>query len=395
MSNRHVISRLNGFSGVTALVILGAAILILASTDARASGDGGGTFTGVSLKIPNETVPPGGMLQLKVFITEPTPILKGRQGVSFASPLLGSAQGLATFSPTGDVSGVGVVKNGTARVSFSSPLSSLGTNTDYPILTMAIPVLSTAGRGKTANLTLDPAVALWFDSSSQTYPVELTSGIMTVGGTLSISNIQPGSGVVPAGRIISIKGVGFQPTSVVAVNNAAIATSRYISSSEIQITLGTSVNMTGRRVRVKNRLPTSELATYYSYQRTVPIGTSTNSLIAISYPLFARTTWTQAYFRPVLSKTAFSGLAVQNLGSTTSNVRVDLYSSKGVLLATKLFSLGVNSRMTRSLQELLPGAVPATGTILRVLSSSRIQMLGLLADSGSGIVLPVAPASTP
>ena len=353
------------------------------------------TFTGVGLKIPNETVPPGGMLQIKVLITEPTPILKGRQRVAFSSPMLAAPSGIALFSPAGDVSGVAVIKNGAAQVSFSSPLSSFGTNSDYPILTMAIPVLSTATRGQKVNLTLDPNVALWFDSSSQRYPVELKSGVLTIGGTLSISNIQPGGGVVPAGKVISIRGVGFQPTSVVTVKNAAIATSRYISPNEIQVTLGTSVDMTARRVQIKNSVPTAQTAVYYSYQRTVPVGTSTNALMAASYPLFARSTWIQAYFRPVLSGTSFSGLALQNVGATAATVRLELYSNKGVLLTSNVLSVGVNTRITRKLGEILPGAVPATGTLLRVIASSRIQMLGLLGDSASGIVLPVQPASTP
>jgi hypothetical protein len=378
-----------------AWILITVVLITMSSVVRAATGDAGTTFTGVGLKISNETVPPGGMLQLKVLITEPTPILKGRQRVAFSSPMLGTTQGIAAFSPAGDVSGVAVLKNGTAQVSFSSPLSSFGTNSDYPILTMAVPVLSTATRGQKVNLTLDPNVALWFDSSSQVYPVELKSGVLTVGGSLSISNILPGGGVVPAGKVISIRGVGFQPTSVVAVNNAAIATSRYISPNEIQITLGTSVDMTARRVRVQNSVPTSETAVYYSYQRTVPVGISTNALMAASYPLFARSTWSQAYFRPVLSGTSFSGLALQNVGATAASVRLELYSNNGVLVTSNLLSLDVNRRITRRLGELLPGAVPATGTLLRVVSSTRIQMLGLLGDSASGIVLPVAPASTP
>jgi hypothetical protein len=401
MITQYSISRSKSFFGarvrtpLCSRILIALALITMSGAMWAATGDAGTTFTGVGLRISNETVPPGGMLQLKVLITEPTPILKGRQRVAFSSPMLAAPRGIAAFSPAGDVSGVAVLKNGTAQVSFSSPLSSLGTNSDYPILTIALPVLPSATRGGKVNLTLDPGLALWFDSGSQRYPVELKSGVLTIGGTLSISDIQPGGGVVLAGKVIRVLGKGFQPTSVVAVKEAAIATSRYISPTEFQITLGSSVNMTGRRVQVKNSLPTSETASYYSYQPTGAVGTSTNSLMAASYPLFARSTWTQAYFHPVLSGTSFSGIAFQNLGASGANVRLELYSSKGALLTTRLLSIGVNSRITRELSELLPGAVPATGTVLRVISSSRIQILGLLGDTASGIVIPVEPASTP
>jgi hypothetical protein len=360
-----------------------------------ASGEPGVVFTGVGLKVPNETVPPGGMLQLKVQITEPKPILKGRQGLKFSSASLGAVQGVAAFSPKGDVSGVAVIRNGNAQVTFSSPLSTLGTSIDYPILTIAVPVRATAIRGQKVNLTLDSNIALWLDPTASTYPVELKSGTLTVGGTLSISNVLPGSGPVPAGATIRIRGVGFQPTSIVTVKEAKVVTTRYISGNEIQITLGTTTNMAGRQIRVINHLPVSETATYYAYQRTASFGASAHLLMAQSHPMFARATRAQSFFRPVLSGSTFSGIALQNLRTTAVAVRLDLFSATNVLLASKTISLPANNRYTRDLAEIFPGATPATGTILRVMAANPIQMLGLLGDDASGVVLPVEPAAAP
>ena len=42
-------------------------------------------FNGVSLSVQSPTVPPGGTLQVQVFVTEPNPILKGRQGMKLGS----------------------------------------------------------------------------------------------------------------------------------------------------------------------------------------------------------------------------------------------------------------------------------------------------------------------
>jgi hypothetical protein len=377
---------------------VGVALSLLAFSPTAAlgkKGGGEGTFTGVGLKIPNETVPPGGTLQVKVLVTEPKPILKGRQSLSYASSTLGSASGINLYSPAGDASGVAVLSGGGAQIFLNSPLASLGMDADYPVLTMAIPVRPTAVAGQQVNLTLDPTFSSWIDPASQAYPVELKSGVLTVGGTLSISNIFPGSGVVPARSVISIQGVGFQPTTRVSVKQARVVTTKYVNPNLIRITLSAATDMESRQVRVTNP-STNETATYYSYQRPAVLGASSHPLVARSYPLFARSTWKLAYFRPVLGGTIFSGLALQNLSSSATIVRLDLLAGPGgAILASQLVVLGANTRITRDLREFFPAANPATGTEVRVFSGLPIQVLGLAGDDATGGVLPVDPSSVP
>jgi hypothetical protein len=353
-------------------------------------------FAGVELRIADETVPPGGMLQLKVEITEPKPILKGGQRARYQAQFLGPVQGIALFSPKGDASGTAVLSKGAAHVSLSSPRVDLGNNADYPILTIAMPVKATAIRGKTASLVLDPSFSQWVDPNGQDYPVLLANGLLTVGGTLSISNILPGGGVVPSGTTIRILGMGFQPDTKVQVNEATLATSKYVSSNEIDVTLATSVNMTSRRIRVVDP-STGERVEYFSYQRTTSAGKSQHPLIAATEALFAQSTWTLAYFKPVLSGSRFSGLALQNQAATASKVRLQLFASNGTLLATRNQSLLANKRMTRDVAEFFTGVVPATGTTLKVsvISGPPIQLLGLLADDALGTVDPQGPSPTP
>jgi hypothetical protein len=190
-------------------------------------------FAGVELRIPDESVPPGGMLQLKVEITEPKPILKGGQRARYQAQFLGPVQGIALFSPSGDASGTAVLSKGASRFSLSSPIKSMGTNVDYPIVTIAMPVKRTAIRGKTASLVLDPSFSRWVDPNGQDYPALLTNGLLTVGGTLSISNIVPGGGVVPAGTTIRILGLGFTSDFRVQINEATVAKATYISSTKL------------------------------------------------------------------------------------------------------------------------------------------------------------------
>jgi hypothetical protein len=351
-------------------------------------------FAGVELAVPSETVPPGGMLQMKVTITEPKPVSKGGQLTSFGSTLLAPVQGIALFSPLGDAYGTALLSKGTAHFSLSSPISDMGNNIDYPIITIAMPVKSTALPGQTTNLVLDPSFAQWLDPTGQPYPVLLTNGILTVGGTLSVSNVVPGGGIVPAGTKIAIMGMGFGPHTEVQVNEAIIATQTFVSSNEIDVTLTTDVNMTGERIRV-TKPSTNEKVEYFSYQRTTPKGKSTNPLIAATVPLFAQTTWKTAFFKPVLSGSQFSGLALENLTAQTVGAHLQLFASNGTLLEAHTIYLYPNKRWSRDLREVFTIAVPASGTIVKVTTGAPIPMLGLLGDSVLGTVVAVAPSATP
>ncbi len=351
-------------------------------------------FAGVELSIPDETVPPGGMLQLKVQVTEPKPISKGGQRSLFQSKLLGPVQGIALFSPAGDASGTAVLSKGAAHFSLSSPLFSMGDNIDYPVVTIAMPVKTTALVGQTADLILDPSLSEWVNPTGQDYPVLLTNGILTVGGTLSVANIVPGGGVVPAGTKITILGMGFQPDAVVQVNEAILATQTYVNANEIDVTLSADANMTSRRIRVINK-STNERATYYSYQRTIAMGKSKHPLVASTVPLFAQTTWTLAYFRPVLNVSQFTGLALENPTTRPVKVVMQLFAVNGTLLKSHTLKLQSNKRFTRDLAELFIGVVPATGTSLKVTADAPISMLGLLGDDVLGTVDPVDPSPNP
>jgi hypothetical protein len=219
---------------------------------------------------------------------------------------------------------------------------------------------------------------------------------VTVGGTLSISNIVPGGGVVPAGTKIAILGMGFQPDSKVQVNEAILATQTYVSSTEIDVTLTTDVNMTSRRVRV-TKPSTNELATYYSYQRVKSAGKSANPLLAAAVALFAQSRWTVAYFKPVLNSSQFTGLALQNETAIPAYVRLKLFAPNGTVLATYSLAVQPGRRISRDLREFFLGVVPATGTTLKVkvTSGPPIQVLGLLGDSVLRTVDPVDPSPKP
>jgi hypothetical protein len=380
-----------GISLLCALILM-----VFATTSlAAAAGEFGAPFVGVGLSVNSPTVPPGGLLQMQVSVTEPKPILKGNQRATFstmAAPLpLGPVRDASLYSPAGDVSGVAVNGAGSTQVFFSSPLTSFGTDIDSPVLTIAIPIRPKATIGQTVPLVLDPSISSWIDPNGQPYPVELSPGLLTIGGTLSVSDVAPAWGVIPAGTAITVSGMGFLPTSKVDVNNAIVATTSYISANQIQITLTQDFAIEGVRVRVTN--PTEKVS-YYPYARSRAIGRSTHALVAGSYPLFSHSTWTSGYIAPVAAGTTFTAIAIQNLNSITANVTLQLLSSSGGLLGKKNIRMAANTRFVRDLNELFPGLV-TTGTSLHASSDQPVQLLGMLGDDALGTMQPVEASPTP
>jgi hypothetical protein len=366
---------------------------------------GGDVFNGVSLSVDSPTVPAGGLLQMQVFITEPKPILKGKQGTravasansAFAdfaasASTLGAFRDAALFSTGTDVSGVAVTSSTGTEFYFSSPLNTFGMSVDTPVMTVSYPVLSTAKAGQALDLTLDPTQSQWLDPTGKAYATELKSGTMTVGGTVSISDVTPGDGTVAAGSTITIKGVGFQATSKVDFGEGHVQTQQFINSNQIQITLRDALNVRGQRIRVENG---NERATYFPFQRTTAIGNSTHKLMSESYPLFPQTALKLGYFKSTLKGKQFTGIALQNLNSTQVPVTLQLLSSSGVVLSEQIVNMGKNTRYIRDLAEVFPGVKAATGTEVEVTATKGVQILGLLGDDSAASVSPITVTTTP
>jgi hypothetical protein len=346
----------------------------------------------IELVVSSETVPPGGMLQLTVSLTEPKPIRKGSTQLAFSSPVMGQVQGLSIYSLAGDAIGAAVVRGGNVKMIVSSAQLDYGMDLDTPVAAISIPVLSTALPGQTVNLTLDPS-SIWLDPNGNPYPTLVTQGMLTVGGTLSISNIVPGGGVAPAGSIVKVLGMGFQPDSKVDINEALISSIHFVSSQEFDVVLAADTQMDGRRVRVESQ-SLNEMAVYYSYLRTKPLGTSAVPLLAKTEPLFSQVLYTKGYFRTVAG-TTFLGVAVRNANTQTANIKIKLFSAANTLLGSTSVALPPAKRFSRGVWELFPNVTPANNLIVKMVSDLPVGMLGLLGDTSTKTVAPAAPTSTP
>jgi hypothetical protein len=341
----------------------------------------------VTVKISNEVVPAGGMAQVKVLLTSPQPITGG--GVKFDGAL-SLADGISLSSTTGDVFGAALQNGSQIDVRFTSPKGTFGTEADYPLMTFTFGVDPAATPGQTTPADVGSS-SLWQTLIGSQAPVEIKPGSVTVGGSISVTDVIPGGGTLPAGATFSILGTGFTPRTKVHINPLVMSSATYVSPTEIQVTLLDGGTLDGTEIRLKN--PDGSLVYYYSYLRGVKAGVSTHPLIARAVPIFSTKTSVSAVLPPMILPQFNSpyavGVALQNPGPDAADVTLELVSAPGPPVSTATITLAPRARISRELSEWFTGAIPA-GASVRVRSTNPIQVLGLLANTDDGTVLPMA-----
>jgi hypothetical protein len=366
----------------------------LISSFAFAKNDGGtgqqpAPFAGLSLKIQDETVPPNSPYQLQLMVTEPKPVGKGSAGLSVSGPVFGTGAGAAVNDPSGQACGVAVRTADGFQISVLSPNATLGSNGDAAIVTIVVPVRPDAQVGLQVPVNLSNPVFL--DASGQPYPLQVSPGTLTIGGTLSITEVIPEGENVAAGSTIAILGTGFTSSVRVDLEGANVVSTRFVSSQEIDVTLDRALLLDGVRMRI--RTDTQEVF-FFPYLQTTEAGHTSNPLVAAVDPMFSRVTYTSASLAWTTTRTGttFTGIALQNPGTNPASVTLEVLSSANAVLQTFSFSLPGKTRMTEDLLDFFaqPGASAAA---VRISSSPSIQILGMQGDTATGSVNPIVVSS--
>ena len=335
---------------------------------------------------------------MKVLLTSPMPITSGNMYLDMSGVSFDSIDGIALFSGTGDVVGAAVVNGGLVNVQFTSPNGTFGTGLDYPVLTVALTVGKNTFAGQKFPVILDPTASIWRDLLGTSIPFEFQQGSITVGGSVSITNVVPGGGTLPAGSKYSIFGMGFSPQTKVSVRGLAASTIQYVSPTEFRVTVKDGGVLDGTLIQVQN--PDKSSDTYYSYMRGVPAGQSAQPLLSRTVPVFSLNTAFEAVLPPTISPDCFTSIALQNPNPASSNITIESRSAAGAVTGSMNLTLPSGYRISREVSELFGATLPAGG-YLHILSTQPIQMLGLLGNDRTGVVLPVsvtvlnAPAPPP
>jgi len=356
------------------------------------SGPGGGGGQQVSLSIPNEMAPPGGMVQMKFMVTQPTPISSGKPRLSLNASTFSGVSGIELFCLTGDVNGVAMVGGSEIGISYITTAGAQGT--DYPIMTMALPIRSDAPVGSQTLFSLDPSSTWTLGPLGTATLKPMQPATITVGGSISITNIVPGGGTFPAGTVVSIHGVGFQPKTQVQLDAIKASSIVVVSTRLIQFTLAETTNMTGQKIQVVN--PDGSQDTYFSYMRGVSLWQSSRPLLAKAIPIFSSISYSKATFAPMAPATGsqFTGLAFQNPNPTATSVTVALYSSANALLGSSTVAIPSGYRVMGETSELTLGVAPVLGSYVVVSATQPVEVFGFLGDERAHTVTPFAAMAT-
>jgi hypothetical protein len=329
--------------------------------------------TPIELRITEELAPPGGIAQVKLEVTEPKPISTGRMFMQFDG--FDDFAGIAALSPNNDAYGVAQIRDSGIRFVINSPSAGAGTDSDYPILTIAARVPATAPLGSVLPVAIAGNAIRITGPNGVLYASSVKDGSVTVARGISIDNIIPGSAAVPAGGVVTIVGRGFQPSTRVRFGEVSVAAVRYIDPTHMQVVLKSAARMHGVRVRAENR--DGSRTEYFSYQRTQRQGTSAFASLNETVPLFPLRLTTAARLDVASIPTA---LALQNITNTTASVRLDLLSSSGQVLDTASTSIASNRFRLRDVSEWF-GTTYATPSSVRIRSNIPIQVLGVRVDA--------------
>ena len=342
----------------------------------------------ICLPVVSGATAPGGSIQFKVLAfdpTDPTPIIIELMGTGLGGDP-GTIQGV-TLPGAPDAAGTAVF-DGTSQVIVRtiSPSGELGLSS-IPMIAMSVAVPTQAPVQITATQALDPSVSSSLDPQGNPGACVLDP-LQGTSVAASITDVLPGGGLLPAGSLVTVLGIGFEPESQVSIEGVAVASTSWVDSSRIEVMTADDAQLDGRTVSITN--PDGTGATYVSYLRATDLGKSAKPLLAATEAIFPVQPRSSALFAAPAGGTFF-GFALQNPDPGDSIVSVELWD-EGSVVASASLALPPRTKISREVSELFPDVVPSAGSLFQLTATVPVQMLGLSGNEDAGSVAPVLPA---
>ena len=239
--------------------------------------------TAIELQITANDTPPGGTAQIRIALAAPIPIAGGNLSMELDPSVFGSISAVDVFSATGDQMGFSRVQDRHLDVQFYSISGGIGRLPSMPMVVVSVPVLTGAAKGSTGNISVSSTSGPWKDVQGNQYLPSDTAARLKAGGELSINAVTPGGGLLAAGTTVQVDGLGFIASSVVEIDGVVLRSAQLKGPQSFQLTLGASVDLTGKRVTVRN--PDGTRAEFYCALRgRGQAGTSPGPIVPI-FPL--------------------------------------------------------------------------------------------------------------
>jgi len=340
----------------------------------------GGSDSDLRIRIPDETGPAGGMVQMKLMTTEVSPISGGRPMFMFDSAFFDSIVGFSLFNPDGEAAGAAIVAGGGTQVSYITTAPMVG---EYPVMSVTLPIRADAVPGTRAQVAIDPQ-STWFLSTTAPSTARVSPGVVTVGGSISITDVVPGEGLAPAGTVVSVRGIGFSKATRLRVDAPTRAV-QFVSATEMRFTLAAPTMLTGLELRATN--PDSSRSIYFAYMRGITSTYSERTLLAGTKPIFGVRSRRVATFATLPPATAlnggqYAGIALQNPNADAVDVTLSLYAGDGTLLHQSAHTIDSRERRALEMSEWLDGVAPPDGSSVVVSAPAPIDAISLLCDEG-------------
>ncbi len=352
-------------------------------------GGGGGTPGVLSLRLSSETAPAGGVVQVKLLLTEPSPISTGKVNFVYDTAMFSDVLGINLIAPGGDVSGTAIVSNGRLSLHFTSPKGTFGTVLGYPILTIAMKIRADKFPGSASFVSLNTSTSVFSGLLGAPLASTIKPGLITVGTNPAVYNVLPGGGKIKAGDPITIVGSGFDKGSKVTLDPAGAILTQFVNSNILILTTKADFQLDGARVRIIN--PDKTSVEYYSYLRAQSSGISTDAVLAQAVPLFSGNDYSLVEIptaNPAFGQNQDTGIALENATATAADVRLQMTDAFGVKLGETLVQVPAYMKMTRTVQELF-GVKPTVVSVVKVRSLIPVRVLGILIDQTALDVYPI------
>jgi uncharacterized protein (TIGR03437 family) len=238
------------------------------------------TNPSLAVTVSQETAPPGGTVQIKLYTSKPQVVATGEISLTLDPNFFGSPTGMSALSADGGGSGYASLSGGRLDIHFYD----VGGVAGMPILAITVPLLSGVKVGTTAVISVDPSGSSWTDPSGNTYAVTVAPGAVTAAGSLSVQSVTPSGGLMPAGAVLRISGTGFSDSTIVQIPAVAIASVRVASPQEIDVTLGAPADIGGKQVTVQNA--DGSQVNFFGSVNAPALGTSLSGAFDGTIPLF-------------------------------------------------------------------------------------------------------------
>jgi len=209
--------------------------------------------------------------------------------------------------------------------------------------------------------------SVWTDPQGNTYAFGVSAGTVTVGGSLSITSVSPGGGLLASGALIDVDGTGFGNAATAQIDGASVASVQVAGPGKILVTLGGPTESAGKRIRITN--PDGSAVDVFPFLPGVPISSSDalNGGVAI-LPL---QTYIAASF-PIGGSFSSGGMAIRNPNPVPVQLILDSTDTVGGFQGERSLTVPAGGLDFRSFEDarsarrsdsgdcVRPGATPST-----------------------------------